>query len=106
MNTDLKVDDILYDSWGYDMTLVDFYKVKGFSQSGKTVIVQSIKSKQTDGDSFQGRLEPLPDQYLDEEYRVKIKHVNGQDYYISSLGKQRRHTLYKYTNPVWFNHLD
>lgn len=38
--TGVKVGDFFYASWGYDQTNVDFYKVVGFSPSGKSVRLQ------------------------------------------------------------------
>ena len=37
---EVKVGDFFYSSWGYDQTNVDFYKVVGFTASGKSVRVQ------------------------------------------------------------------
>ena len=39
-----KVGDILSCTWGYSMTLVDFYKVIKVSPSGKSVTVQRLAS--------------------------------------------------------------
>ena len=39
-NTTVKVGDFFYTSWGYDQTQVDFYKVVGFTPSGKSVRIQ------------------------------------------------------------------
>lgn len=43
----LKADDILYSSWGYDQTNVDFYQV--LSVKGRTAIVQEIGLKMVEG---------------------------------------------------------
>lgn len=37
---EVKVGDFFYSSWGYDQTNVDFYKVVGFTASGKSVRLQ------------------------------------------------------------------
>jgi hypothetical protein len=37
---EVKVGDFFYASWGYDQTNVDFYKVVGFTGSGKSVRLQ------------------------------------------------------------------
>ena len=39
-----KVGDILYSSWGYSMTIVDFYKVVKVSPSGKSVCKNLLKA--------------------------------------------------------------
>ena len=45
---DYKIGDIVYGSWGYNSTNVEFYKV--VSRTDKTLIIQPIESKVVDGD--------------------------------------------------------
>lgn len=40
----VKVGDFFYASWGYDQTNIDFYKVVGFTPSGKSVRIQKWSS--------------------------------------------------------------
>lgn len=57
-----KVGDILYASWGYDQTNIDFYKV--VDVKGKKVTVTKIASKQTDqntGNSMAAYVIPIAD---------------------------------------------
>lgn len=44
-----KIGDILYASWGYDQTNVDFYEVVGITKSGASVKVVEIGSKRVSG---------------------------------------------------------
>ena len=46
-----KVGDILYSSWGYSMTIVDFYKVIKVSPSGKSISLQPLHSDVVEGDA-------------------------------------------------------
>ena len=48
MNTQLKVGDVLYSSWGYEQTNVDFYKVISLSPSGKSAKIVRIGQKIVD----------------------------------------------------------
>ena len=47
MSTQLKVGDILYSSWGYDQTNIDFYKVLEITKSGKSAKIQMVDQKIT-----------------------------------------------------------
>lgn len=60
-NKQLEVGDILYSSWGYDQTNIDFYKVKRFA--GKTMIeLVPIESQLTDKQDspYQDMVVPYP----------------------------------------------
>ena len=76
-NTELEIGDILYSSWGYDQTNIDFFKVKKFV--GKTMIeLVPIESKIVESDSpYEDRVIP----YLVNEgkpFRRKIKGGDGE----------------------------
>ena len=66
---DVKKGEILAGSWGYSMTLWDFYEV--VSTSPKTVVLRKLKNKVIGG--TQESLEVQPDLYspLYEEFRIK-----------------------------------
>lgn len=54
-----KVGDILYSSWGYSMTIVDFYKVIKMTASGKSITLQRMQSETVDGDAgYEGYVMP------------------------------------------------
>lgn len=44
-NSLLQVGDILYYSWGYDQTNIDFFQVVSVSKSGKTCTIQEMSSE-------------------------------------------------------------
>lgn len=58
--------DIFVSSWGYSMTLVDFYQVTKVSKTGKSVNVRKLASKVVSGniDSPQGGyVTPIKDRF-------------------------------------------
>lgn len=66
--------DIFVSSWGYSMTLVDFYQVTKVSKTGKSVSVRRLASKVVSGniDSPQGEyVIPIKDRFEGEELRNK-----------------------------------
>ncbi len=80
-----KVGDILYNSWGYDQTNVDFYQVV-------TVGKKSIKMRKICGETVEGSeghdccyLKPIKDKFYSEEVITKIIQVrvsyNNKPYY-------------------------
>lgn len=83
-----KVGQILYDSWGYGQTNVDFYQVVEVSL--KSIKIRSIGSElisqQTGGDS--GRVKPCIDEFTSEPELKKVlfylDNKNNPVYHISS----------------------
>ena len=53
-----KVGDILYSSWGYSMTIVNWYQV--IAVTPKMITVAEIESRLVDGDGMRGTSKPLP----------------------------------------------
>ena len=56
-----KVGDILYASWGYDQTNIDFFQVVGTTE--KTVSVREIDSKTVGGSQGTDYVMPVPDHF-------------------------------------------
>ena len=102
----LGIGSILVCSWGYSMTLVDFYKV--IKETAKTVLVQAIGSKEISDTMgyLSGHAIPDENKILEEQLRVYKKyHDNG-----CSL-KSRKRGFAKYFSkwdgePQYFNHCD
>jgi hypothetical protein len=44
--------DVLYSSWGYDQTNIDFYEVKEVKPSGKMVVIQKMADSSTPEKGF------------------------------------------------------
>lgn len=77
----LKPGDIVYNSWGYDQTNIDFYQVVE-APSGKTVRIRAIKGElQTDSDcgAMSGRTMPCKDAFIDDAPML-LKRVSKGNY--------------------------
>ena len=77
--TKISVGSILYSSWGYDQTNIDYYKVTKISTTGKTCKIVRIGSRRLEETGFMSeRTEPDPDTEInsldyDEEKREYTK---------------------------------
>ena len=60
----VKIGDIFYTSFGYDMTLVTYYQV--VRVTAKRATVKEIKRKIISGDGLQGKCSPIKDSFVDE----------------------------------------
>jgi hypothetical protein len=71
--TDLiEVGEILSASWGYSMTLVDFYQV--IKKTAKTITVAEIASEFTDPSRYSGsHVMPVVGQFIGEPIRRTVK---------------------------------
>jgi hypothetical protein len=74
IKNEFKIGDILYSSWGYDQTNIDFFKIKKFV--GKTMIeLVPIESKMVECDSpYEDRVVPYPAKE-GKPFRRKIKFI-------------------------------
>jgi len=84
--TKLEVNDILYSSWGYDQTNIDYYKVKRLV--GKTMVeVVQIESKLADEQRSHttNSVLPYPAAEYKKVYRRKIHNYDKPGVNISSF---------------------
>lgn len=65
-----KVGDIVYSSWGYDQTNVEFYEVVKVTQ--KTVSIQAIRSDIVPDGFMCGRATPRPGEYESDDIITRI----------------------------------
>lgn len=63
------VGDILYSSWGYDQTNVDFYEVTDVR--GKEIVIREIAKKVTEGSQGADSVVPIPGKYTDAPMRKR-----------------------------------
>ena len=75
----LSVGDILYSSWGYDQTNIDFYQVTGVN--GKQVKIREIAGSTEETGFMSGDSVAVPDSFCGKEM-VKIPQPSGKDCYI------------------------
>ena len=104
--TKVKVGDIFHCSWGYDMTINDYYQVVDLTPSGKSVRVRKLsKERVQSGEYFQGREMPIKDDFATDNIltkRLGIDYAGRPDIKITSYSWAR----------LWdgesnhFNHMD
>jgi hypothetical protein len=101
-----KIGDILYSSWGYNMTIVDFYKVLAVSPSGKSITLQRLQSDVVDGDAgYSGHV--MPSRHEDRrEKPIKNKRVSpSRDGYSVKIDSSAN--AYKWDGKKkYFNRMD
>lgn len=100
----VKIGDIFYTSYGYDMTIVTFYQV--IKVTAKRATVRAIASKIVKGDNFTGECVPVEDTFISEK---TISTGTDKSYYGDSsiLKNINGHFGYRFDEkPVYFNHLD
>lgn len=68
---DLEVGDILYSSWGYDQTNVNFYKVMGV-RGKNTVIIQRVATKILKPGRGVDKVVPAPDDIIRDKMRKRV----------------------------------
>lgn len=102
----VKIGDIFFTSFGYDMTLVDFYQVVKIMP--KSVSVKRINSEVVDGDCFTGKCKPIKDNFTnDDVYTTRTDFSwNGKEKILKNADG-RKHIGYEWqNNSVCFNHMD
>lgn len=81
----LQVGDILYYSWGYEQTNVDFYQVIGKTE--KSVKIQEIESKTVENGFMSGNTTALKDVFKNKEVMSKrVKEYCGQPFVSFDYG--------------------
>ena len=96
---DVNIGDMFYASWGYNMTLVDFYRVID-KKGTATILLERLGSKQVAGNGLSGEVEP--DILTREEViKVRIKKGGGMP------GKWGKEILVRWDGkPKYFNRMD
>ena len=81
-----KPGDILYNSWGYDQTNVDFYQVVRCTKS--SVFIRQIKREfaSSAGCDMAAYVIPLKNEFTGEEIRKKIQWYDGNAYIKFEFG--------------------
>lgn len=64
-----KVGDILYSSWGYDQTNIDFYQV--VAVNGKQITIREIAQERKETEWLQGDCLPVPGRFLKDSVEIK-----------------------------------
>lgn len=80
----LKVGDILYNSWGWEQTNIDFYQVIKVP-TPKTVVIQEIAQHKTETGFMCGDTTPIPNQFA-KDSKPMLKHVRPGNYITMEFG--------------------
>jgi hypothetical protein len=80
-----KPGDILYNSWGYDQTNVDFYEVVEV-KSASTIIIRPIAQTTTETCFMSGHTEPIPGEYTGEPITKRVQWYEGKPYIKFEFG--------------------
>lgn len=104
--TEVKVGDIFHCSWGYDMTINDYYQVVGLTPSGKSVKVRKLnKELVNSGEYFQGREMPIKDNFATDNIltkRLSTDYAGNPDIKITSYSW----AILWNGESNYFNHMD
>lgn len=99
------IGDILYDSWGYSMTIVDFYQVVGF-KGQKTIVVKGLDTMTVSGDAgWSGTKSAVKDAFTSaNEYSLRL---DKYGYFRGTLqGREGSSAAIWDGKPKYFNSLD
>jgi hypothetical protein len=72
-----KVGNIVYNSWGYDQTNIDFYQVVGVT--AKTIKIRQLKQRTVETGFMSGDTEPIKDSFVSDEVLTKKPYCYGVD---------------------------
>ena len=87
---EVPVGSILVDSWGYDQTNIDYYKVVSVSPSGKSVMVVKVGQKMVEGsEGFMSEsVLPNPESVFGDPFRALLRFKDdGRFYYAVGKGR-------------------
>ena len=74
---DIKVNDVLYCSWGYDQTNIDFYKVIGFK--GKTLELRELKKSKEYKTDMTGVTMPVDNAFIATPFKKRLQILAQRD---------------------------
>lgn len=102
----VKVGDIFHCSWGYDMTINDYYQVVALTPSGKSVKVRKLNKELVNaGEYFSGREMPKKNSFVGENvktHRLQKSYMDTPQIKISEYSWAR---LWDGSSN-YFNHMD
>lgn len=101
----VKVGDIYYTSWGYDMTIINFFQVIGVT--AKRAKLKEIGSKIVEGSAgYSGKVIPVKDSFK-ENAKIITTGTISVDGKSTNLKNCDGHMGYEYEDrPLYFNHMD
>lgn len=80
----LNIGDILYDSWGYEQTNIDFYQVVDIK--GKSAYIRPIASEIVPGSegNMSANVRPIKDKFTSDEVQRKVIQAYGNNVFLKS----------------------
>ena len=97
---DLKPGDVFVSSFGYSMTIVDFYQL--ISIKGKTGTFRAISGDVVSGNAgYTGEVKPVKDDFVGETFTARLK---GDSFKTPKYGYQAHKT--SENNSFYFNRMD
>lgn len=69
---------ILYNSWGYDQTNIDFYQIT--RRTEKSIWFRPIGCEMVANGHMSGRVTPIPDSFAGPEEMRRLQHRYGEPY--------------------------
>ena len=95
----LEIGDVLYSSWGYDQTNIDYYQVVALI--GKTMVsVRKIACESEQTEWEQGRSVPAVNRFIGEPVRRKVKKFDHTGAGCVSI------TSYSWAYPLEYREID
>ena len=105
--TSLKVGDIMHGSWGYDMTINEFYQITEIKN--RTVILREIGMERKASGYYYEDVRPEPNCFIGEPIKriLQVRFYDGKPYEYIKLSDVCNLTLCEDTNRYYYeNHND
>jgi hypothetical protein len=80
-----KPGDIMYDSWGYEQTNVDFYEVVQV-KSASTIVLRQVAQDTKETCFMSGHTTPRPGEYIGDPIQKRVQWYDGKPYISSEYG--------------------
>lgn len=68
----LQIGSILYTSWGYDQTNIDFYEVTKLIGRATLELKELGQERIYDGSGLSGKTKPIPGDFISQAFRKRI----------------------------------
>jgi len=79
-----KVGDILYASWGYDQTNIDFYEV--VAVSGSSATIRRIAERVFSRSQYEDAVVPVPGAFIGEPKKKRVQKSGTKSYSVKANG--------------------
>jgi hypothetical protein len=80
-----KIGDILYDSWGWEQTNIDFYEVIKV-KTASSIVIRKIAQNTVETSFMSGHTTPKKGKYVDEPITKRVQWYDNKPYIASEFG--------------------